>query len=217
MSAADPKRSFLQFVDQQHFPDEFVTGDSAISAYAARRARSTSRSANCRTSPRCRARARCIAARCRSARASITSSAPTTTPSTGNFSHQPYIDMIFPSMIDRDMAPPGHHVMSCFVQYAPYDVEGGWDDAKTDAFGETVISTIEQYAPNIRQSDRRHAGDHAARTSSGSPASPAATSSTANCCCTSCSSCARRRNGPISAPRCRATTSAPPARIPVAA
>jgi phytoene dehydrogenase-like protein len=41
--------------------------------------------------------------------------------------------------------------MSCFVQYAPYDIEGGWDDAKRDAFGETVISTLERYAPNIRQ------------------------------------------------------------------
>jgi phytoene dehydrogenase-like protein len=59
--------------------------------------------------------------------------------------------MIIPSMIDRDMAPPGHHVASCFVQYAPYDIEGGWDDAKREAFGETVISTIEKYAPNIRQ------------------------------------------------------------------
>ncbi len=54
-------------------------------------------------------------------------------------------------MIDPDMAPPGQHVMSCFVQYAPYDVEGGWDDAKRDALGEAVVSTIEQYAPNIRQ------------------------------------------------------------------
>ena len=38
----------------------------------------------------------------------------------GNFSRQPYVDIIFPSMIDPDMAPPGKHVMSCFVQYAPY-------------------------------------------------------------------------------------------------
>ena len=60
-------------------------------------------------------------------------------------------DIIIPSMIDRDMAPAGHHVASCFVQYAPYDIDGGWDDAKRDAFGETVISTIEQYAPNIRR------------------------------------------------------------------
>lgn len=69
----------------------------------------------------------------------------------GRFAKEPYIDMIFPSMIDPDMAPPGTHVMSCFVQYAPYDIEGGWDDAKREAFGETVISTIEKYAPNIRR------------------------------------------------------------------
>jgi phytoene dehydrogenase-like protein len=41
--------------------------------------------------------------------------------------------------------------MSCFVQYAPYDIEGGWDSAKRDAFGESVISTLERYAPNIRR------------------------------------------------------------------
>ena len=69
----------------------------------------------------------------------------------GRFAKEPYIDMIVPSMIDPDMAPPGKHVMSCFVQYAPYDLEGGWDDAKREAFGETVISTIERYAPNIRR------------------------------------------------------------------
>jgi phytoene dehydrogenase-like protein len=69
----------------------------------------------------------------------------------GHFSKEPYIDMIVPSMIDPDMAPPGRHVMSCFVQYAPYDLEGGWDDAQREAFGETVISTIEKYAPNIRR------------------------------------------------------------------
>jgi len=37
----------------------------------------------------------------------------------GDFSTHPYIDVIIPSMIDPDMAPPGKHVMSCFVQYAP--------------------------------------------------------------------------------------------------
>ena len=69
----------------------------------------------------------------------------------GRFAKEPYVDMIVPSMIDPDMAPPGKHVMSCFVQYAPYDLEGGWDDARREAFGETVISTIERYAPNIRR------------------------------------------------------------------
>ena len=43
----------------------------------------------------------------------------------GDFSPRPYIDVIIPSMIDPDMAPPGKHVMSCFVQYAPYALKEG--------------------------------------------------------------------------------------------
>ena len=69
----------------------------------------------------------------------------------GSFSKNPYLDIIIPSKIDPDMAPPGHHVMSCFVQYCPFDIEGGWNDAKRDAFGESVISTLEKFAPNIRR------------------------------------------------------------------
>ena len=68
----------------------------------------------------------------------------------GDFSRQPYMDIIIPSMIDPEMAPPGKHVMSIFVQYAPYNIEGGWTDAKREAFGDTVINTLEQYAPNIK-------------------------------------------------------------------
>jgi phytoene dehydrogenase-like protein len=68
----------------------------------------------------------------------------------GRFAKQPYVDIIFPSVIDPDMAPPGKHVMSCFVQYAPYDLEGGWNDEKREAFGNAVISAIERFAPNIR-------------------------------------------------------------------
>ena len=70
----------------------------------------------------------------------------------GRFSREPYIDCIIPTLVDPSMAPPGKHVMSCFVQYAPYHLEGGgvWDDARRDAFGETVISTLEGRFPNIR-------------------------------------------------------------------
>ena len=67
----------------------------------------------------------------------------------GSFSRNPYMDIVFPSMIDPGMAPPGKHVMSVFVQYAPYNVTGGWDDAKRDAFGDAVIKTVARYAPNI--------------------------------------------------------------------
>src|SRR3712207_6557795 len=40
--------------------------------------------------------------------------------------------------------------MSVFVQYAPYTIEGGWDDRKREAFGDAVIDTLACFAPNIR-------------------------------------------------------------------
>jgi len=68
----------------------------------------------------------------------------------GHFSRRPYIDMVIPSLTDPSVAPPGKHVLSCFVQYAPYKLaEGTWDDQK-EAFGNNVIDTIAEHAPNIR-------------------------------------------------------------------
>src|ERR1700722_3303100 len=69
----------------------------------------------------------------------------------GNFSRHPYIDMVIPSLPDPSVAPPGKHVLSCFVQYAPYKLRPGlnWDDQK-EAFGDTVVDTIAEYAPNIK-------------------------------------------------------------------
>jgi phytoene dehydrogenase-like protein len=149
LSAADPKRSFLQFVESKHFPDEFV---QQIRNF---RVRGSSGKVNLALSE-------LPEFTCMPGESPLHRGAISISPSIeyieraydeakyGQFSKNPYIDAIIPSMIDRDMAPPGHHVMSCFVQYAPYDIEGGWDDAKRDAFGETVISTLERYAPNIR-------------------------------------------------------------------
>jgi phytoene dehydrogenase-like protein len=68
----------------------------------------------------------------------------------GRYSRGPYIDMVIPSLTDPSLAPPGKHVMSCFVQYAPYRLtEGTWDEKKEE-FGDNVINTIAQYAPNIQ-------------------------------------------------------------------
>jgi phytoene dehydrogenase-like protein len=68
----------------------------------------------------------------------------------GRYSRRPYIDIVIPSLTDPSLAPPGKHVMSCFVQYAPYHLaEGTWDDHK-EAFGDTVVDTIAEYAPNFR-------------------------------------------------------------------
>jgi phytoene dehydrogenase-like protein len=69
----------------------------------------------------------------------------------GHYSRKPYIDMVIPSLTDPSVAPPGKHVLSCFVQYAPYKLaQGTWDDHK-EAFGDTVINTIAEHAPNIKK------------------------------------------------------------------
>ena len=69
----------------------------------------------------------------------------------GMFSRRPYIDMVIPSLTDPSVAPPGKHVMSCFVQYAPYKLKRGlnWDQLRDD-FGNTVIDTVSEYAPNLK-------------------------------------------------------------------
>lgn len=68
----------------------------------------------------------------------------------GDFSRRPYMDIILPSMLDPTMAPPGKHVMSIFVQYAPYHLrEGTWQE-KREALGDAVIDTLSEYAPNLK-------------------------------------------------------------------
>jgi phytoene dehydrogenase-like protein len=68
----------------------------------------------------------------------------------GDFSKNPYMDILIPSTMDPTMAPPGKHVMSIFVQYASYALQEGTWEEKREAFGDAVINTLEQYAPNIK-------------------------------------------------------------------
>ncbi|HEV8563753.1 MAG TPA: NAD(P)/FAD-dependent oxidoreductase [Actinomycetota bacterium] len=71
----------------------------------------------------------------------------------GRYSKRPYIDCIIPTLVDPSMAPPGKHIMSCFVQYAPYKLERSkqWTPELRDAFGENVIATLEERFPDIRK------------------------------------------------------------------
>jgi phytoene dehydrogenase-like protein len=68
----------------------------------------------------------------------------------GDYSNKPYIDIVIPSMIDPDMAPPGKHVLSCFVQYAPYQLAQGTWEEKREAFGDAVINTLGEYIPDLK-------------------------------------------------------------------
>ncbi len=67
----------------------------------------------------------------------------------GWYSQHPYIDMAVQSTIDADMAPPGKHVMSCFIQYTPYKLrESDWDTEKEN-LGDTVQRTLEGFFPGF--------------------------------------------------------------------
>jgi phytoene dehydrogenase-like protein len=74
----------------------------------------------------------------------------------GNFSRNPYIEMTFPSLSDPSLAPAGQHVMSIYMQYAPYKLKDGDWESQRKALGETVVKTIAQYAPNLPQTILRH-------------------------------------------------------------
>ena len=66
----------------------------------------------------------------------------------GNFSRQPYLDATIPSLTDPTLAPEGSHVMSVYMQYAPYKLKGDWGQQR-EALGQTIVQTLAQYAPNL--------------------------------------------------------------------
>ena len=148
ISGVDPKRTFLDLVDENDLPSDFV---DAIRRF---RIRGSSGKVNLSLSEL--PEFTCLPGRGPHHRGAFSIS-----PSIeylerayddakyGDFSRKPYMDIIIPSMIDPGMAPPGKHVMSIFVQYAPFDIRGGWDDARRDAFGDAVVDTLAEYAPNL--------------------------------------------------------------------
>ena len=68
----------------------------------------------------------------------------------GRFSQQPYLDIRIPTLADPTLAPPGRHVMSIQMQYAPYHLrEGNWETQRP-VLADTIIETLAQYAPDVR-------------------------------------------------------------------
>ena len=149
VSGADPRRTFLGLVERKELPSDFV---ESIARY---RFRGASGKVNLALSEP--PNFTCLPGLGPHLRGAISIS-----PSIdylerayddakyGMVSRHPYLDIVIPSMIDPGMAPPGKHVMSIFAQYAPYDAEGGWTDARREAFGDAVIDTLAEYAPNIK-------------------------------------------------------------------
>ncbi|MGA9639878.1 MAG: NAD(P)/FAD-dependent oxidoreductase [Terriglobales bacterium] len=81
----------------------------------------------------------------------------------GSFSRAPYLEIAFPSLSDPSLAPAGQHVMSIYVQYAPFNLKAAdgtkspanWESQRK-ALGETVVKTIAHYAPDLPQKILRH-------------------------------------------------------------
>ena len=158
VSGLDPRRTFLQLIDPNHLPPEFV---ETIRRF---KFRGSSGKVNLALGelPNFTCLAGDGSAASQSLRTAALRGAISISPSIdyverayddakyGEFSRRPYMDIVIPSMIDPSMAPPGKHVMSIFVQYAPYDLNGGWNDARREAFGDAVIDTVSQYAPNLK-------------------------------------------------------------------
>jgi len=148
-SAVDPKRTFLKLVDPVHLEPEFVLQVNRI------RMRGSSGKVNLALDAL--PDFTCLPGDGPHLRGAISIS-----PSIdylerayddakyGSFSRRPYLDIVIPSTIDPTMAPPGKHVMSIFVQYAPYRLkEGSWPELR-EKFGDTVIDTLAEYAPNMK-------------------------------------------------------------------
>jgi phytoene dehydrogenase-like protein len=150
VSNADPRRTFFDLVGEKHLPADFVDG--------IRRFRFRGASAKVNLALGELPDFTCLPGRGAHHRGAISIS-----PSVdyleraydeakyGEFSRRPYMDIVIPSMIDPGMAPPGKHVMSIFAQYAPHDLEGGWTDARREAFGDAVVDTLAEFAPNLKR------------------------------------------------------------------
>ena len=64
-------------------------------------------------------------------------------------SESPVLEITVPTVHDATLAPAGRHVLSAVVQYAPHDLEGGWEAARAP-FQELLLGLLERYAPGIR-------------------------------------------------------------------
>ena len=67
----------------------------------------------------------------------------------GDYSPNPYMEITIPSITDPTLAPSGAHVMSVYVQHAPYDLKSGDWSSRRDEFGDSVVGTLSAYAPRI--------------------------------------------------------------------
>ncbi|MEE9270681.1 MAG: NAD(P)/FAD-dependent oxidoreductase [Candidatus Krumholzibacteria bacterium] len=152
-SSLDPRRTFLGMVGEKHFDGDFV---HSIKRY---KLRGSSGKVNLAVD-------RCPEFTCRPGAGPHLRGDIAIAPSFdylekaydqakyGDFSERPYLNVVIPSLVDSTVAPPGKHVVSIFVQYAPYHIKEGasfWPKRR-EAFGDAVVDTLAEYCPTLKES-----------------------------------------------------------------
>jgi phytoene dehydrogenase-like protein len=149
LSNADPKRTFLGLLDTNELPEDFLSAVRGIkmdgpcakvNMVLAEEPRFTG------TSP---------------AATSLERTFYTLVPSLefaercydiakfGEIPEELWVDCVVSSNADASLAPPGKHILTCFVQYVPYRLrDGNWDE-KRELLGDRVVKKIGEYAPNV--------------------------------------------------------------------
>jgi len=149
LSNADPKRTFLGFLDTKDLPEDFVSAVRGIkmdgpcakvNMVLAEEPRFTG------TSPAATALERTFytlipslefAERCYDIA------------KFGEIPEALWVDCVVSSNADSSLAPPGKHILTCFVQYVPYRLrQGNWDENR-ELLGDRVVKKIAEYAPNV--------------------------------------------------------------------
>jgi phytoene dehydrogenase-like protein len=70
----------------------------------------------------------------------------------GRISENPYIEAVFPTVFEPDLAPEGHHLMLCFTQFGPYELrEGSWD-TEAETYGRKIVHKLEEHCPGFEAS-----------------------------------------------------------------
>ncbi len=161
-SNMDARRTFLELVEPRHLPEEFLDGVRRF------RIRGSSGKLNMALDamprfPAVPADSRVLSGDLHASESLAELERAYDDWKDGRWSAEPYFDLLIPSRIDPTMAPPGKHMMSVFVQYAPYDLAredlardgtrspANWDDAARDAFRDTVLDKIETVCPGLRE------------------------------------------------------------------
>jgi phytoene dehydrogenase-like protein len=149
VSNLDPRRTLLGLVDPTHLSPEFVQRIRNI------RAHGTLAKINCAVSrlPSFGSLdASALTGRVRIARNIDAIERAFDAAKYGRFSDEPWIELTIPSLADPSLAPAGQHVISAYVQYAPYHLRGTTWDAERDRLADVATGMIERVAPGFSAS-----------------------------------------------------------------